>query len=811
MANAALWNGACKDSPGYEAMGRGECCDDGLVVRLGGEQGGMRWPVCIIALVLLGWSFQGVAIIADVFMGAIEKITSRRVRKWNSKLQRYVTVTVWNSTVANLTLMALGSSAPEIMLNVIGIIKDNFTVESALGPATIVGSAAFNLLMIIAVCIIAIPADDTRRIKEYPVFVCTAIWSIFAYVWLLVILQWVSPGVIEVWEGVLTFIFFPMLTGMSYAFDRGCFMDDGADDPEPVLYPEATAEELADMEMKIRQEHGKDLTDEQVVAFMHAECGPPESRAKYRIAATRALFGGKQVGATSPANHGKDAKVVPLADDMDGAPKGKPDEVKLQFATEKYAVLESAGVVELKLLRLRNSEETAKCKVTVSFKTRDGLAKAGEDYDYLEDKVVFEPGCDEQTIKIKIINDNAYEEDEEFYVDIFDATVEGGTCNVVLGEACKVTIIDDDLPGMLRFDEELIKLEEKLEDQELDIKVCRKDGCSNEITCKWRTEANTALEDRDFEKADGELKFEHGEIEKVITVTIKGKGRYEVTHDFRVVLEEVEGGKFDATTDGGAESCICTIQIEGKNNPNLVNLLKTKMDKAKVGHSSWRDQFKECFQIKPKPEDDEEEPDDSPPGVADYIFWAIAFPWKVLFAFCPPTDYCGGWVCFNGSLMFIGAVTVLIGDFAELLGCTLGIEDLVTAITFVALGTSLPDTFASKQAALQDETADASIVNVTGSNSVNVYLGIGLPWMVGAAHWRITKGQPMPVAVGDMLGFSISIFAGCAFGCLSLLAFRRKYAGGELGGKYRWPSAIFLVTLWLSYVVVSALKSSGKI
>ena len=37
---------------------------------------------------------------------------------------------------------------------------------------------------------------------------------------------------------VLTFLYFPMLTGMSYAFDRGCFMDDGANDPEPV--PEAT-------------------------------------------------------------------------------------------------------------------------------------------------------------------------------------------------------------------------------------------------------------------------------------------------------------------------------------------------------------------------------------------------------------------------------------------------------------------------------------------------------------------------------------------------------------------------------------------
>ena len=76
----------------------------------------------------------------------------------------------------------------------------------------------------------------------------------------------------------------------------------------------------------------------------------------------------------------------------------------------------------------------------------------------------------------------------------------------------------------------------------------------------------------------------------------------------------------------------------------------------------------------------------------------------------------------------IGVVTALIGDLATLLGCVIGMEDSFTAITLVALGTSLPDTFASKAAALGDDNADASIGNATGSNSVNVFLGLGLPW-----------------------------------------------------------------------------------
>ena len=45
---------------------------------------------------------------------------------------------------------------------------------------------------------------------------------------------------------------------------------------------------------------------------------------------------------------------------------------------------------------------------------------------------------------------------------------------------------------------------------------------------------------------------------------------------------------------------------------------------------------------------------------------------------------------------------------------------MITAITFVALGTSMPDLFASKVAATGDPTADASIVNVTGSLFVTV-------------------------------------------------------------------------------------------
>ena len=44
----------------------------------------------------------------------------------------------------------------------------------------------------------------------------------------------------------------------------------------------------------------------------------------------------------------------------------------------------------------------------------------------------------------------------------------------------------------------------------------------------------------------------------------------------------------------------------------------------------------------------------------------------------------------------------------------IGLHVSVTGIFLVAVGTSMPDTFASKTAATHDDTADAAIGNVTG-------------------------------------------------------------------------------------------------
>merc|ERR1711992_24739 len=118
----------------------------------------------------------------------------------------------------------------------------------------------------------------------------------------------------------------------------------------------------------------------------------------------------------------------------------------------------------------------------------------------------------------------------------------------------------------------------------------------------------------------------------------------------------------------------------------------------------------------------------------DYLLHMLTFPFKLVFAIIPPPGMAGGYPCFLLSLAMIGLIVIVVGDLAGIFGCLVGLKDEITAITFVALGTSLPDTFASKIAAVNEKTADNSIGNVTGSNSVNVFLGLGMPWIIAAIY-----------------------------------------------------------------------------
>ena len=107
---------------------------------------------------------------------------------------------------------------------------------------------------------------------------------------------------------------------------------------------------------------------------------------------------------------------------------------------------------------------------------------------------------------------------------------------------------------------------------------------------------------------------------------------------------------------------------------------------------------------------------------------------------------------------------------------------------------------------MESKNADSAIGNVTGSNSVNVFLGLGLPWIIASVYYAI-KGEKYLVP-SKGLSFSVLLFLITATICLITIVIKRIVSGGELGGRKLWHKICFAVgffCLWLIYIVLSTL------
>ncbi|XP_034619791.1 sodium/calcium exchanger 1 isoform X3 [Trachemys scripta elegans] len=889
-----------------------------------------RATVYFVAMVYM---FLGVSIIADRFMSSIEVITSQEreitIKKPNGETSK-TTVRIWNETVSNLTLMALGSSAPEILLSVIEVCGHGFTAGD-LGPSTIVGSAAFNMFIIIAICVYVVPDGEIRKIKHLRVFFVTAAWSIFAYTWLYLILSVISPGVVEVWESLLTFFFFPICVVFAWVADRrllfykyvykkyragkqrGMIIEHEGDRPsskadiemdgkvvnshvenflDGTLVLEADEKDQDDEEARrdmarilkeLKQKH-PDKEMEQLIELANYQVlsQQQKSRAFYRIQATRLMTGAGNILKRHAADQAR--KAVSMHEVNCEVVENDPVS-KIYFEQNTYQCLENCGTVALTIVR-RGGDLTH--VVHVDFRTEDGTANAGSDYEFTEGTVVFKPGETQKEIRVGIIDDDIFEEDENFLVHLSNVQVSTEAldegilkANHIATLAClgspstaTVTIFDDDHAGIFTFEEPVTHVSESIGTME--VKVLRTSGARGNVVVPYKTiEGSARGGGEDFEDTCGELEFQNDEIVKTISVKIIDDEEYEKNKTFyleigepRLVEMSEKKGGFTITVcffNGGKllngkpvfrkvharehpiPSTVISIQEENEEKQPLTSKeeeerriaemgrpvlgehtkleiiieesyeFKNTVDKLikktnlalVVGTNSWREQFIEAITVSAGEDDDDDEcGEEKLPSCFDYVMHFLTVFWKVLFAFVPPTDYWSGWACFVVSILMIGLLTAFIGDLASHFGCTIGLKDSVTAVVFVALGTSVPDTFASKVAATQDQYADASIGNVTGSNAVNVFLGIGVAWSI-AAIYHAANGEVFYVSPGT-LAFSVTLFTIFAFISVGVLLYRRRpEIGGELGGPRtaKLLTTSLFVLLWLLYILFSSLEA----
>ncbi|XP_074356951.1 magnesium/proton exchanger [Apium graveolens] len=196
------------------------------------------------------------------------------------------------------------------------------------------------------------------------------------------------------------------------------------------------------------------------------------------------------------------------------------------------------------------------------------------------------------------------------------------------------------------------------------------------------------------------------------------------------------------------------------------------------------------------------------------IWWqSLLAPWRFLFAVVPPYQIAHGWVAFISSLIFISGIAYIVTKLSDVISCVTGINAYVIAFTVLASGTSWPDLVASKIAAERQLTADSAIANITCSNSVNIYVGIGVPWLIDTLYNFIAYRKPLQIQNANGLSFSLLVFFATSFACIVVLVFRRLILGAELGGPrfWAWVTCAYFMLLWVIFVVVSSLKVSGII
>ncbi|XP_051965997.1 sodium/calcium exchanger 2-like isoform X4 [Xyrauchen texanus] len=826
--------------------------------------------------------FLGVSIIADRFMASIEVITSQEkevtITMPNGETS-VATVRIWNETVSNLTLMALGSSAPEILLSVIEVCGHGF-VSGELGPGTIVGSAAFNMFMIIGICVWVIPDGEVRKIKHLRVFFITSFWSIFAYIWLYLILSVISPGIVEVWEALVTLCYFPICVILAWIADRrllfykymskryradkrtGVVVEtEGEMTPKSmemlmdgnIVYMDG-AKDLDESRKEgirilkdLKQKYpDKDLDQLVELANYYALLHQQKSRAFYRVQATRMMIGAGNVLKKHAADHARRAAVTSGKEPLEEEDLTVCSHISLESAHRQC--MENCGTIAIPVVCRGGLGEST---FYVDYCTEDGTANAGSDYKYCEGTLVFKPGETKKEIKVGIIDDDIFEEDEHFFVRLLnlrvgdaegmfesDNTEQEPKARLVEPLMTMVTILDDDHAGIFTFTDRLARVSESVGTME--VKVVRNSGARGTVIIPYHTEPGTAKGGGvDYEDTQGELEFTNDLTTQTIQVRITDDEEYEKHENFFIVLEEPrwlkrgisalllnqedpEGGLNAEEEEArkiaemgkpilGEHSRLEVVIEESYEFKSTVDKLIKKTNLALViGTHSWREQFVEAVTVSAGDgdEDEEEGREERLPSCYDYAMHFLTVFWKVLFAFVPPTEYWNGWACFVVSIIVIGVLTAIIGDVASHFGCTVGLRDTVTAVVFVALGTSIPDTFASKAAATQDQYADASVGNVTGSNAVNVFLGIGVAWSVAAIYWAV-QGKRFYVDPGS-LAFSVTLFTIFAFVSMAVLLFRRRPSiGGELGGPRgpRLLTSLLFLGLWFLYILFSSLEA----
>lgn len=126
------------------------------------------------------------------------------------------------------------------------------------------------------------------------------------------------------------------------------------------------------------------------------------------------------------------------------------------FKCLHYSVTESNGHVEVTIVKKIMNQP-----LVVGVRTRDDTAISPKDYSEINEQIHFGPRDHEIKIEVPIVDDEEWNPDLEFWIELYDPhKMEQGYDDRLPGDdtRCKVTILDEDFPGTIQFEDTDIRI-----------------------------------------------------------------------------------------------------------------------------------------------------------------------------------------------------------------------------------------------------------------------------------------------------------------------------------------------------------------
>jgi len=226
-----------------------------------------------------------------------------------------------------------------------------------------------------------------------------------------------------------------------------------------------------------------------------------------------------------------DTTTVTIEEDEPVPPAGE-----IAFESGSEWVIEYSDSFTLNVIRTGGSFG----ELSVSYSASDISASAGTDFTPVSDVLTFADGETIKAISIELINDDVYEPDETFIVQLSNL-IGGGA----LGASTSTVTISDDDPtpeaGVLEVEHENYKVNESA--LSLSINVIRTGGDFGEVSVDVSSSNSSATAGEDYESTIQTITFSDGEVLKSATLYITDDSLYEGDETFHINLSNVNGSE----------------------------------------------------------------------------------------------------------------------------------------------------------------------------------------------------------------------------------------------------------------------------